>query len=315
MNQEILRATEEQILAAEGRRNFLRKGALALGGAGLLVAACTNGDDDEATAAQEGGEQTASLFDRMMDGETVRLGADLTFPPLQFKDDAGEPKGYAVELAIQMIEDAGAEWEIVEVPFAELFAAQAAGRFDFSGIAATNLPARAQQVMFAAEPLFIESNVVLRNTDSPVQSVEDLNSSDVTIAVLVGSAQEASARALFPEANIKALEQQPAIQDAASGQSDVVLLGEFNVAEVLETNPSLEVLPGPALFADINTFFMPIGDFKMQAYVNNWMRYQIIHGTFASKWIELVAGPAGELGIQSTPVYSPYLAAGQVFQA
>ncbi|CAN5355837.1 hypothetical protein BH23ACT7_BH23ACT7_07260 [soil metagenome] len=320
MRQRMIREALSSAAQYEARRTFLRKGALAVGGAGLLVAGCTNGDGDavaggeSGTPAGGGAAPTSgtSLLDRILDGETVRVGADLTFPPLQFKE-GDEPAGYTIELALQMLDELGAEVEIVEVPFAELFGALAAGRFDISGIGATILPSRAQQVMFASEPLFIESNVVLRNVDSPVQTAADLNSPDVTIAVLVGSAQEASAEQLFPEATLRSLEQQPAVQDAATGRADVVLLGEFNVAEVLETNSDLEVLEGPPLFADINTYFLPQGDFKMKAYVDNWMRYQIIRGRFASLWETYVGGPAAAAGIQSTPVYSPYLAAGTVF--
>jgi polar amino acid transport system substrate-binding protein len=297
------------------RRTFLRRGAAVVGGAALL-ASCTGSDDVDAAAAASNAPSTGgpSLFDQIRDEGTVRLGADLTFPPLQMKDDDGNPSGYTVDLARQMLTDLNPDVEIefVEITFGELFGALAAGRFDLSAIGATILPSRAQQVMFADEPLFIESNIILRNTGSSVASVEDLNASGVTIAVLAGSAQEASARALFPEAELRSLEQQPAVQEAATGRADVVLLGEFNVAAALEENSDLEVLEGPPVFADINTWFMPIGDFKMQAYINNWLRYNIIRGTLASKWIELVAGPAQAQGIASTPVFSPYLGAGQV---
>jgi polar amino acid transport system substrate-binding protein len=254
------------------------------------------------------------LFDRIQQGDTVRVGADLTFPPLQMQLEDGTPGGYTIDLARQMLTDLNPDVQIefVEITFGELFGALAAGRFDIAGIGAANLPSRSQQVMFASEPLFIESNIILRNVDSPVTSIEDLDSGDVTISVLAGSAQEASARALFPEAQLRSLEQQPAIQEAATGRADVVLLGEFNVAAALEANDGIEVLEGPPVFADINTWFMPLGDFRMQAYINNWLRYQIIRGTLASRWIELVAGPAREIGIRSTPVFSPYLAAGQV---
>lgn len=327
MDQELTRAVREDLVKAEDRttqrRLFLRRSAVVIGGA-MTLAACTSSDDDVAEAGSEGGGaagggggQTAdgtSLFDRILDGDTVRLGADLTFPPLQLRDADGEPGGYTVELAQMMIGELNpdATIEFVEVPFGELFGALAAGRFDMSAIGATILPSRSLQVMFAGEPLFIESNVILRNVDSAVQSLEDLNSADVTLAVLAGSAQEASARALFPEATLRSFEQQPAVQEAAVGRADAVLLGEFNVPAALEENASLATLDGPPVFADINTWFMPLGDFRMQAYVDNWLRYHTIRGTLASRWNELVGGPSREIGVASVPVYSPFLAAGQV---
>lgn len=319
------RVAEEHALLDErvNRRKFLSMSAMGAGGLALLGTSCTD-DTPSATGASDNGDTAAnessgdasgtSLFDRIRDGDTINVGADLTFPPLQLRDADGNPAGYTVELAQAMFADLNPDvtLEFVEVPFGELFGALAAGRFDMSAIGATILPSRAQQVMFASEPLFIENNVILRNVDSPVSEVSDLNDGGVRIAVLAGSAQEASARQLFPDAELVSLEQQPAVQEAATGRADVVLLGEFNIAAALSENTSLEVLPGPPVFADINTWFMPLGDHRMQAYVDNWLRYNIIRGRLASFWNERVGNAAREVGATSIGVISPYLAAADV---
>lgn len=310
------------------RRHFLGRSALAAGGLALFGAACSSdGDGNVAAAASSGSSgggggdgasssagSGTSLFDRIRDGDTVKVGADLTFPPLQFRDDEGNPAGYTVELAIEMLSDLNpdAELEFVEVAFGELFGSLAAGRFDISAIGATILPTRAQQVLFATEPLFIENNIILRNADSPVTSADQINAADVKLAVLAGSAQEASARRLFPDATLVSLEQQPAVQEAATGRADAVLLGEFNIGGALEANSSLEVLSGPPLFADINTWFMAQGDFRMQSYVDNWLRYNIIRGRLSTFWDERVGDAARSSGVPSFGVYSPYLAAAEV---
>ena len=318
MDRELQRRVEEQHEDLEdgvSRRRFLSRGAAAVGGLALLTAACT---DEEGTAAgatlaagQSDNSSSTSLFDRVRDGDTIKVGADLTFPPLQFRDEAGEPGGYSVELAQEMLSALNPDvtLEYVDVPFGELFGSLAAGRFDISAIAATNLPSRAQQVMFASEPLFVENNIILRNTDSSINNVNQLDASGVRLAVLAGSAQEASARQLFPNAELVSLEQQPDVQEAATGRADAVLLGEFNVLAALNENSSLEVLAGPPLFADINTWFMPLGDFRMQAWIDNWLRYSTIRGRLSSFWIERVANDARAAGVPSVPVYSPWLGA------
>lgn len=318
MDRELQRRVEDQLGEIEGgqsRRQFLAKSAIGVGGLALFATACTSdGEAASATTAageNQGSSDSASLFDRIRDGDTIRVGADLTFPPLQFRDDAGEPGGYTVELAQEMLSDLNPDvtLEFVEIPFGELFGALAAGRFDMSAIGATILPSRAQQVMFASEPLFIENNIVLRNVDSPITHTSQLDSSDVRLAVLAGSSQEAVARQLFSNAELVSLEQQPAIQEAATGRADAVLIGEFNVVSALEENSDLTVMEGPPLFASINTWFMPIGDFRMQAWVDNWLRYRTIQGRLSSFWIERVAAGARELGVPSVPVYSPWLGA------
>lgn len=306
-----------------GRRRFISLSALSAGGLALVGSACA---DDDAAAPAAGGDTTTvvpaaddgsdvvSIFDRVRDGDTIQVGADLNFPPLQLKDASGNPAGYTVELAQAMFADLNpdATLEFVEVPFGELFGSLAAGRFDMSAIGATILPSRSQQVMFAGEPLFIENTIILRNTSSGVRSVDDLNASGVRLAVLAGSAQEASARRIFTDAEIVSLEQQPAIQEAATGRADAVLVGEFGLAGALEANSTLQVLSGPPIFADINTWFMPIGDHRMKAYVDNWLRYNIIRGRLATFWNERVGNAARAAGARSIGVISPYLAAADV---
>lgn len=292
-----------------GRRRFLRMGAAGVGGLALLGAACSSDESEGAAAAT-----LPSVFDRALDGDTIRVGADLNFPPLQLRDADGQPAGYTVELAQAMFEDLNpdATLEFVEVPFGELFGALAAGRFDMSAIGATILPSRSRSVMFASEPLFIENTVVLRNSGSSVRSVDDLNASGVRIAVLAGSAQEASARRLFPSATLVSLEQQPAIQEAATGRADAVLVGEFGLAGALAENSSLVAVETPPLFADINTWFMAIGDVRMRAYVDNWLRYNIIRGRLASFWNERVGNAARAAGARSIGLISPYLGSAAV---
>ncbi len=313
MDRELHRRVQDEhdrLESGTSRRQFITRGAAAVGGLALLATACDDGGEVSAAAA-DGDSSSRSLFDRVRDGETVKVGADLTFPPLQLRDESGEPAGYTVELAQAMLTDLNrdVQLEFVEVPFGELFGALAAGRFDVSAIGATILPSRAQQVMFAGQPLFIENNIILRNADSPVTSADQLNAAGVRLAVLAGSAQEASARQLFPNAELVSLEQQPAVQEAATGRADAVLLGEFNVAGALEANSVLEVLEGPALFADINTWFMPLGDFRMKAWVDNWLHYNTIRGRLSSFWNERVGNAARAAGVPTVPVYSPWLGA------
>jgi ABC-type amino acid transport substrate-binding protein len=142
--------------------------------------------------------------------------------------------------------------------------------------------------------------------------VDDLNASGVRIAVLAGSAQEASARRLFPNATLVSLEQQPAIQEAATGRADAVLVGEFGLAGALAENSSLAAVETPPLFADINTWFMAIGDVRMRAYVDNWLRYNIIRGRLASFWNERVGNAARAAGARSIGLISPYLGSAAV---
>jgi polar amino acid transport system substrate-binding protein len=93
------------------------------------------------------------------------------------------------------------------------------------------------------------------------------------------------------------------------GRSDAAIVSEFSVSAPKKAHPELTVLAGPPLFVDYNSYFLPYNDFEMQAWVDNWLSYQISHGTLAAMWNKWVAPDAKALGLTTTPVSSPYLKA------
>jgi ABC-type amino acid transport substrate-binding protein len=309
------------------RRAVLVGGLAALAGGGLL-AACDSGDDDDtgATGASGGpttielAQSSGSLLDTIIANKTVKLGVDLSFQPLQFRDPStNEPTGYSVEVVKLMMAELGVdpktgiEW--VEVGFSELFAAQEAGRFDMAGIAATNTPARGLKVAFAGAPTFLEGNYILLKPDSSVTTSAALNASGVNIAVLAGSSQAAEAKLNFPEATLKELQDQAAaVDDVKTGRSDAVFVGEFDVANAVN-NEGLKLLSEPPRFSSHNTFFMPRGDFRLWAFVTQFLQYKAADLTLANLWQQFVGADAAAAGIKTAAVVDPWLAAAQVAQA
>ena len=70
----------------------------------------------------------------------------------------------------------------------------------------------------------------------------------------------------------------------ASGRSDAVVLSEFDVDDSKKAHPDLQILAGPPLWVDANTYLMPLGDYKLQAWVNNWLRYNATHQRLVAGW-------------------------------
>jgi polar amino acid transport system substrate-binding protein len=304
---------------AFSRRNLIRTGtAMGVAGVGAwAIAACSGGSGGSEASGQTTVAPPAaapsgsgsSVLDKIVKDKKAKIGVDLTFPPIQFRDANNEPTGYNVELFKLMLKDLEVEPEWVDIPFQNLFTAAASGQIDLSGIAATILPSRALNVTFASVPLFVESVVVLLKPGSDITSPDQLNSSDVTIAVQVGSSQEATAPTFYPDANFKSLENQAAIQDVVTGRSDAYLLSEFNIAPIKEANPDVSVLKAPPVFVDYNTWFMPLNDTKAQLWISNWLSYQISHGTLATQWNKWIGDDARKLGLQTIPVMDSWTAA------
>jgi ABC-type amino acid transport substrate-binding protein len=264
------------------RRSLLKLGgAAALGAGAWAFAACqTSSSSPGTTASAQGGE---SVLDKWLSSKTAKLGVDLTFPPIQFKDSAGKPTGYQMELTAAMMSDLGVTPTYVEIPFGQLFAGLVAGKFDMMGISATILPSRSLKGLFSSFPVFYESIVVLLKPGSTITSSDQLDGKK--IAVLQGSSQEFSSHQLFPNASFSPFAAlADAVNEVATGRADATVLSEFDVDDSLKAHPDLKLLTGPPLWVDANTYLMPTGDFKLQAFVNNWLRYNATHQRLVASW-------------------------------
>ena len=263
------------------RRSLLKLGGAAAIGAGAWALAACEQSSPGTTASAAPGE--TSVLDKWLSTKTAKLGVDLTFPPIQFKDSSGKPTGYQMELTAAMMADLGVTPQYVEIPFGQLFAGLVAGKFDMMGISATILPSRALKGLFSNFPVFYESIVVLLSPGSTVSSADQLNGKK--IAVLQGSSQEFSSKLIFPKSSFSPFAQlADAVNEVASGRADATVLSEFDVDDSLKAHPNLQLLAGPPLWVDANTYLMPLGDYKLQAWVNNWLRYNATHQRLVSSW-------------------------------
>ena len=264
------------------RRSLLKLGgSAALGLSAYAMAACQSSSPGTTGQADTG----TSVLDKWLSTKTAKLGVDLTFPPIQFKDASGNPTGYQMELTQAMMADLGVTPQYVEIPFGQLFAGLVAGKFDMMGISATILPSRALKGLFSSFPVFYESIVVLLKPGSKITSSDQLNAAGIKIAILQGSSQEFSSKALFPNAAFSPFAAlADSVNEVASGRADAVVLSEFDVDDSKKAHPDLQILAGPPLWVDANTYLMPLGDYKLQAWVNNWLRYNATHQRLVAGW-------------------------------
>lgn len=267
-------------LTLPSRRSLLKLGgSAALGLGAFALAAC------ESNTSSPAATSTSSVLDKWIADKKAKLGVDLTFPPIQFKDSSGKPTGYQMELTEAMMADLGVTPQYVEIPFGQLFAGLVAGQFDMMGISATILPSRALKGLFSNFPVFYESIVVLLKPGSTITSADQLNKSGVKIAVLQGSSQEFSSKLIFPNAGFSPFAAlADAVNEVATKRADATVLSEFDVEDSLKAHPDMKLLNGPPLWVDANTYLMPLGDYKLQAWVNNWLRYNATHQRLTSLW-------------------------------
>ncbi len=294
------------------RRQMLMAGAGTVLAGTLVGCGLTSNDDEAGAQTTSGGESvpaSESILERIKRDKKIRFGVDLAFEPLQYRDPkTKEPTGYAVEVSKLLAEALGAKPEWVEVPFQELFAAQAAGRFDIAGIAAVNTPERAQQVAFAYAPTFLEGTYLFQRKGLNLTDKSQLNDSGITIAVLAGSAQANTAKLLFPKAKLKELaDDVSAMADAETGRSDALFIGDYAVADAKAKGLAL-IEPEPVATA-WNTYFMPLGDTPLHQFVTVFLQNKASDLTLANLWQQFVASKIDREGVRSAPVRDPYLVA------
>jgi polar amino acid transport system substrate-binding protein len=243
------------------------------------AAAATSTPAEVAKASPPPVQAVEPRIDRVIKNGVLRVGVDLTFPPLQFRDPStNEPQGLMPEIDALMAQDLGVELEYVEMPFGELIAGLLADKFDWVGIAFTSTPERAKQVLFIDEPTFFEDSVLLLRKGFTFDKLGDLNDPGVTFSNLSGSAQDASARLLFPDATFKPLNWPETVLEVAAGRSDACLIAIWNAAAYLNENPdTVDVWDGGSLFSDVNTFYVPQGDYKTKEWMGTWFRYYSAH--------------------------------------
>jgi polar amino acid transport system substrate-binding protein len=267
-------------------RNRMRWPALLLVVA-LAAASCTSDGDAGGDVPAEVG---ASRFSAIKDRGQLIVGMTLQFEPQMYRDAAGEPAGYDVELVRMLANDLGVELVIMDQEFDSLIPGMLAGQFDMISVGLVNRPERAE-VMWFTRPYVPYRQVVVINNDSGLTSVEELNSPDVTITALIGSTAANLVQTQFPNANLLELEQIPAFLEVAAGRADAIVVEEYQAYRFVPENPNTSVLnPDDPFSQAYGRWVVPMGDVVWWRYLDNWLDFYTANGTLDEMY-EAIIGP------------------------
>jgi len=258
----------------------------------LLAAACTN-SDDEAGAGDSTSTLDGNRVDAIKDSGKLRVGMTLQFEPQMYRDANDEPAGYDVELVTKLAEDLGVELEISDLEFDALIPGLIADQFDLVSVGLVGRPARLEQLWFTC-PYVPYRQVVVTNTESGITSLDQLNSSDVTMTALLGSTAANLIQTEFPDAELVELEQAPAFLEVASGRADAIVVEEYLALPFVAENPGTEVLNPDQPFAqEYGAWAIPRGDVVWLEYVNGWLGYYIANGTLDGLYTDIIGPTEG----------------------
>ncbi len=239
-------------------------------------------------------EQQQSLLDVVQKKGVLRVGVMLDFPPLGWRDEKGNPKGFNVRLAEEMAKALDVKLKIVETVAATRIQALVAKRIDVSSAGLTITTQRAKAVDFTI-PDRRGAMFVLTHADSPINTLDDCK--DYKIGTVRGTTPEIFFLNYFKDKGVKI--------DYISFDSnaDVLLaLKQKKVDAIAETDiwfgKILDQFPGefkivkPGYFNEWTGLAVRHGDHTWLHWVNTWLwnmhitgRIEELHKEFKMPYI------------------------------
>ena len=208
-------------------------------------------------------------------GEVLRVGMDLRYPPFEMQDKAGHPDGVSVRLAEALAAHLGRPLTIVPMDFSGLIPALKTGNIDLIISSMTATDERRQSLDFS-KPYAFTGLALLVRKDSSIQSIDDLIKTGRTVAVKAGTTGEIWAIKHLPEAKRVVFEDQSAcVLEVVQGRADAFIYDQLSIYKYAAENPTtthgllkpfveeawaIGIAKGhPALLAQVNGF---LDDFR-----------------------------------------------------
>lgn len=169
--------------------------------------------------------------------EKLIVGMELAYPPFEGKDDNGDPYGLSIDFCYALGEYLGMEVEIQNIQWDGLLPSLQTGSIDLIMSSMTITDERAQIVDFS-DPYANAYLAILANINSPVESIEDLNSSDMKVAVKIGSTGYFYAMEHLPNAEIIGLPDEAAcVTEVSQGKADAFFYDQLTIYRNQQANP------------------------------------------------------------------------------
>lgn len=161
--------------------------------------------------------------------ETLRVGMELQFPPFETIDKDGNPYGLSVELAQYLADKLEMNLEIINTSYSGLIPSLQSDKVDIVLSSMTITEDRLKVVDFS-DPYAVSNLAMLININSPIESIEDANTSGVKVTVKKGTTGH-----IFAENNLKNAEimvfdkESAAILEVAQGKADIFIYGQDTI--------------------------------------------------------------------------------------
>lgn len=163
-----------------------------------------------------------------LEGRTITVGSDTTYPPFETVNDEGEIVGFDVDVVNAVCERVNCQAEFQTTAWDGIFPALAAGEFDMVASGVTITPERDEVVDFTIPYFTVDQAIAVRVQDEDL-TLEDFTSddSDLTLGAQTGTTNAATAQDLVGRDRVRLYDDfNSAIQGLINGDVDGVAIDD-----------------------------------------------------------------------------------------
>ncbi len=226
-----------------------------------------------------------SALEQIKKRGTLRIGLS-TFVPWAMRDKKGDLIGFEIDVGKRVAADMGVEVEHIPTAWDGIIPALLAGKFDviISGMSITmkrNLTVNFTHPYANTGYILVGSTAMAQKKG--LKTLEDYNSSDITIATRRASTGAIAAQKNFPKAKLIYFDDGTmGIQEAANGKVDATTSTPPKAAYDIEKRPGkLFVVDKTLMSPTREAFAVRKGDPDILNWFNNW-----IDNVKASGWLQ-----------------------------
>jgi len=221
-------------------------------------------------------------LDKILKSGSVKIGLQLSVPPLKFRDKNNEPAGLCVDFAKAFARDLGVEAEYVFVDLPAVIPSLLTGRIDiiFNDMSITL--ERAKKVLFT-DPWMTSGSYMVVKKDSVLMTKDDVTAQqkNLRLSAGIGTNHAKTIAKVFPDAELVLYDHHTEQREAfKQGRDDVLVNEEVLQKELVSSsNGELRMISTP-LAKDSVAFFVGPYEYHLLTWTNLWLARLIDSGEY-----------------------------------
>ncbi|AYD41089.1 amino acid ABC transporter substrate-binding protein [Clostridium fermenticellae] len=188
-----------------------------------LFAGC--GSSSNSSNSGQSKSSSDSSLDNIKKAGVIKIGLEDSFPPMEFRNNKNELKGFDIDMANAIGKKLGVKTEFVPTDFNGIILALKTGKFDaiISGLSITD--ERKKEIAFS-EPYLMDSQIIIvKNGNTAIKKADDLKGK--TVGVGLGTTSENVAAKMKGLKEVKKYDKTTEeLQDLLIGRIDAVVVDE-----------------------------------------------------------------------------------------